>query len=102
MACVFLYRVSVFCVPEYYTKYVGVLEPKSADILLFSLCRSERDAEKRLRVQAENDARRAKAAADQAAAAAAEASRSLKLGEKQIGGKGKDGEVREASTGEGR
>ncbi|CAN0339349.1 unnamed protein product, partial [Hapterophycus canaliculatus] len=54
--------------------------------------RSERDAEKRLRVQAENDARRAKAAADQAAAAAAEASRSLKLGEKKIGGKGKEGE----------
>lgn len=54
--------------------------------------RSERDAEKRLRVQAENDARRAKAAADQAAAAAAAASRSLKIGEKQLGG-AKDGEV---------
>lgn len=45
-------------------------------------------------MQAENDARRAKAAADQAAAAAAEASRSLKLGEKQNAGKGKDGDVR--------
>lgn len=44
-------------------------------------------------MQAENDARRAKAAADQAAAAAAEASRSLKLGEKQNVGKGRDGEV---------
>lgn len=55
--------------------------------------RSERDAEKRLRVQAENDARRAKAAADQAAAAAAAASRSLKVGEKQIGNSSKDGEV---------
>lgn len=43
-------------------------------------------------MQAENDARRAKAAADQAAAAAAAASRSLKIGEKQLGGT-KDGEV---------
>lgn len=56
--------------------------------------RGERDAEKRLRVQAENDARRAKAAADQAAAAAAAASRSLKIGEKQVGSGPKDGEVR--------
>lgn len=48
-----------------------------------------------MRVQAENDARRAKAAADQAAAAAAEASRSLKMGEKQNVTKGgKDGDVR--------
>lgn len=61
--------------------------------------RSERDAEKRLRLQAENDARRAKAAADQAAAAAAEASRSLKLGEKQNAGKAKEGEVRDDKRG---
>lgn len=80
---------------------VGVLKPRVLIFVVVLACRSERDAEKRLRVQAENDARRAKAAADQAAAAAAEASRSLKLGEKQIGGKGKDGEVREVLTGEG-
>lgn len=57
--------------------------------------RGERDSEKRLRVQAENDARRAKAAADQAAAAAAAASRSLKIGEKQVVSAGKEGEAQE-------
>lgn len=67
----------------------------------FEQKRGERDSEKRLRVQAENDARRAKAAADQAAAAAAAASRSLKIGEKQVVSAGKDGEVSFRDAGRG-